>query len=144
MSITDPKVKQYISAQLKERHSILSAIHSVILKKDKTVVPIVEPMMGKAMILYKDKGMMKYGLASMKQYLSLHVLPIYGSKSLYDKYKSLLPKANFQKGCINFNSAEEMPLEIVTQLIADCSKIDLVAEREKYLEAKKAKAQLKK
>ena len=80
---------------------------------------------------------MKYALAGVKNYMSLHVMPIYGSKSLFSKYKSLLPKANFQKGCINFRSEEEMPLEIVRQLISDCSQIDLMKMREDYLQQKK-------
>lgn len=133
------KIEHYISTQPSERQSILASIHSIIIREDKTIVPIVEPMMGKEMIVYKGKGLMKYGLAGMKNYMSLHVMPIYGSKTLFSKYQSLLPKAYFQKGCINFDTADKMPLEIVRQLIADCSKIDLLKMREDYLEKKKLK-----
>jgi hypothetical protein len=140
----DTKVEQYISAQPSDRQSILNGIHLIIVGEDKTVVPIVEPMMGKEMIVYKGKGMMKYALASVKNYMSLHVLPIYGSKTLFSKYQSLLPKANFQKGCINFNTADEMPLDIIRQLFAECSGIDLLKIREDYLKEKKLKAKSKK
>jgi hypothetical protein len=140
----DTKIEQYISAQPSDRQSILNSIHLIIVEEDKTVVPIVEPMMGKEMIIYKGKGMMKYGLAGVKNYMSLHVLPMYMSGTLFSKYKSLLHKANFQKGCINFNTAEEMPLDIVRQLIADCSKIDLLKIREDYLKQKKLKTKSKK
>jgi hypothetical protein len=54
-------------------------------------------------------------------------MPIYGSARLHSKYQQLLPKASFQKGCINFKDAGAMPLDIVRQLIDDCSKIDLAA-----------------
>lgn len=134
----------YIAGQPQDRQAILSGIHSIILEEDKTVVPAIEPMMGKEMILYKAKGTMKYGLAGVKNYMSLHLLPMYGSETLYSKYKSLLHKANFQKGCINFETAEEMPLGIVRQLIADCSKIDLAKIREEYLKEKKLKSKAKK
>ena len=80
---------------------------------------------------------MKYGLSSVKAYISLHLLPIYGSPALHAKYKTLLPKASFQKGCINFQSAEEMPPGILKKLITECSQIDLVKIREEYLAAKK-------
>ena len=100
-------------------------------------------MMGKEMIVYKGRGMMKYALSSVKNYMSLHVLPMYGSPVLFSKYKSLLTKANFQKGCINFYTADEMPLNVVSQLIAECSKIDLVKIREDYLKEKKLKAKSK-
>jgi hypothetical protein len=139
----DAKIQNYISAQPLGRQSVLTDIHSIIVEEDKTVVPVVEPMMRKEMIIYKSTGMMKYGLAGVKNYMSLHVLPIYMSETLFSKYKSLLPKANFQKGCINFDSAEEMPLDIVRQLIADCSKIDLAKIRQDQLKERKEKRKLK-
>ena len=133
----------YISKQPAERQGILSSIHSIIVEEDKTVVPVVEPMMGKEMIVYKGRGMMKYALSSVKNYMSLHVLPIYGSPTLFNKYKALLPNANFQKGCINFTTTAEMPLDIVKQLFTDCSPIDLVKIREDYLRDKKDKKKAK-
>jgi hypothetical protein len=96
-------------------------------------------MMGKEMIIYNAPGSFKYGLSSVKNYMSLHVLPMYGSTILYNKYKVLLKEANFQKGCINFKNKDEMPLKIVKDLIADCSKIDLRALRENYLKSKSKK-----
>jgi len=99
--------------------------------------------MGKEMIIYKDRGMMKYALASVTNYMSLHVLPIYGSPVLHAKYKALLPQASFQKGCINFSTAAEMPLEVIKQLITDCAKIDLVKIREDQLAERKQKAKKK-
>jgi len=96
--------------------------------------------MGKEMIIYNASGSFKYGLSSVKNYMSLHVLPMYGSPILYEKYKGLLKEANFQKGCINFKNKDEMPLKIVKDLIADCSKIDLRAIRENYLKSKSKKS----
>jgi len=140
----DTKIKLYIASQPLNRQQILIDIHSIIIDEDKTVVPVVEPMMGKEMIVYKGKGFMKYGLAGVKNYMSLHVMPIYGSKTLFAKYKALLPKANFQKGCINFDTPDEMPVEIIRQLFADCAKIDLLKMRDDYLKAKKLKDKTKK
>jgi hypothetical protein len=68
--------------------------------------------------------------------MSLRVMPIYASKILYSKYKALLSKAKFQKGCINFDKEEEMPLNIIEQLITDCSSIDLAKIKEDYLNQK--------
>ena len=130
-------ISEYISHQPAERQKLLSEIHDIIIANDKTVTPVVEPMMRQEMIVYKA-GIFKYGLASPKNYMSLHVLPIYGSPVLHEKYKKLLSKANFQKGCINFKNEEEMPLKIVEQLIADCSKIDLKKMKEEYFKSKKS------
>lgn len=136
----DQRTRNYITSQPKDRQSILSEIHSIILEMDKSVISEIAPMMGKETIIYKSNGIMKYGLAGVKNYMSFHILPIYGSKTLFEKYKLLLNKANFQKGCINFNSSDQMPLEIVRQLISDCSKVDLAKIREEHLKMKKIKA----
>lgn len=133
----ETRIEQYILAQPLERQDILKNIHSIIVEEDKTVIPLVELMMGKEMIVYKGKGLMKYGLASVKSYMSLYVMPIYGSSVLFSRYKPLLPKANFQKGCINFGTSEEIPTGIVRALVADCSGIDLSKMREDYLMNKK-------
>ena len=133
-------ISEYIASQPVDRHKILSDLHEVILQKDKTVSAVIAPMMGKDMIIYNAPGTFKYGLASVKQHMSLHVLPMYGNSIIYDKYKALLTEASFQKGCINFKSKEEIPLKIMKELIAECSKIDLVALREKYLKSKAKKA----
>ena len=132
-------IQTFISNQASERQSILTKIHNTILENDKSVEAVIEPMMGNEMIIYKAKNSMKYGLASVKNYMSLHLLPIYGSQPLHAKYQALLPKASFQKGCINFKDEAEMPIDIVQQLICDCAPIDLVKIREDYLKAKKAK-----
>jgi len=81
---------------------------------------------------------MKYGLSSVKHYISLHIMPIHGSKTLHSKYRTLLPLANFQKGCINFNNDKEMPIEIVRDLIIDCSTFNLSKMKEEFLKSKKA------
>ena len=130
------EIKDYISKQPLARQNILTRIHQTILEADKSVKAEVETMMGKEMIVYKGKGLMKYGLSSVKNYMSLHVMPIYGSNTLYSKYKTLLNKANFQKGCINFDHEDKMPLDIVKQLIVDCSTIDLIKIKEDYLKQK--------
>ena len=135
------EIKTYISNQPLERQIILTNIHEVIIENDKSVKAEVGSMMGKVMIVYKGKGVMKYGLSSVKNYMSLHAMPLYGSTVLHAKYKTLLHKANFQKGCINFINESDMPLEIVKELIIDCSTIDLLKMKEEYLKSRKPKKQ---
>lgn len=133
------QIEKFIASQSVDRQGLLKEIHEIIIANDKTIVPQIEAMMGVQMIIYKDRGLMKYGLASVKKYMSLHLLPIYGSPVLHTRYKELLNKASFQKGCINFTSKDEMPLDIVSNLITDCSTIDLVKIRADFLQSKKTK-----
>ncbi|MBS1565390.1 MAG: hypothetical protein JST39_13445 [Bacteroidetes bacterium] len=121
-------VEEYFSQQDSERADLLQKIHSIIITEDKTVSAEVGMMMGKEMILY-NCDTFKYGLASGKNYLSLHAMPIYCTPTIHNRYKALLPKARFQKGCINFQTAEDMPLQVVTALMKDCAKVDLKAIR---------------
>ena len=133
----------FISKQPAERQKLLTAIHETILRYDKTVKPVIAPMMGKEMINYMAPGSFKYGLSSVKNYMSLHVMPIYGSPVLHEKYKKLLPLASFQKGCINFENENQMPPAIVKLLIQDCSKIDLASMKKQWEASKKEKAKKK-
>jgi hypothetical protein len=133
----EQKILNYIAIQPFARQKMLEKIHETIVQRDKSVVVEVEPMMGREMILYKTYGVMKYGLASLKNYMSLHVLPMYGSVTLYSRYKALLPNAKFQKGCINFNDEHDLPIEILEKLIVDCSTIDLKKLREDFLKSRK-------
>ena len=130
---------EYINQQILERRQVLEEIHAIILAADKTVTAAVETMMGKEMIIYKANGFMKYGLASVKNYMSLHVMPVYASPVLYNRYKALLNKAKFQKGCINFINGSDMPVEIIKELIVDCSTIDLLQMKEEYIKSQKMK-----
>ena len=125
-------IESYIEKQEFGRREILSAIHHIITEGDKKAIASVGTMMGKEMIIYKVGGVFKYGLSSVVNYMSLHAMPIYGSSLLHSKYVKLLDKAKFQKGCINFKSWDQMPLEIVRQLIEDCAKIDLAAIIENF------------
>jgi hypothetical protein len=133
-------ISAFISTQPEERQALLTQLHEIIIQKDKTVTPVIAPMMGKEMIIYNAPGSFKYALSSVKKYMSLHVLPMYMSPVLYEKYKGLMPAASFQKGCINFNNKDEMPLKTVKELIAECSKIDLRVIRENQLKSKVKKS----
>jgi hypothetical protein len=135
----EQKILNYIASQPIARQGLLEKIHETIVQHDKSVAAMVEPMMGKEMILYKSYGVMKYGLASLKNYMSLHCMPMYGSVSLFSRYKALLPDAKFQKGCINFNDENDLPIEIIEKLMIDCSSIDLKKFKEEYMKSRASK-----
>jgi hypothetical protein len=124
-------IAEYINQQPVDRHDIMTALHDVIVGNDKSVTFSIEPMMGKDMMMYKQMNYMKYALASVKKHLSLHCLPMYMNPAIHAKYEALLPAAKFQKGCINFSSAEDISLETIAALITDCSEINIADVLEK-------------
>ena len=117
--------EEFIARQPDDRKGLLLALHKLILKNDAAVMPIVEPMMGKEMVIYKEDNTMKYGLSNVMKHISIHSLPIYGHPDLHAKYVALLPAAKFQKGCINLTKPEALPLNIAADFFADCAKISM-------------------
>ncbi len=124
-------IPDHIGSMPAERQATLTTMHETIIANDPSVVAVIKPMMGKEMILYEERGYMKYGLASTKNYLSLHCLPMYMNPAIHAKYSALLPAAKFQKGCINFTGEDEFPINILADLIAECSAISIADMLEK-------------
>jgi hypothetical protein len=124
-------IAEFNSTMPPERQAILAALHEVIVANDPTVIAAVKPMMGKDMILYEERCVMKYGLASVKAHMSLHCLPMYMNPALHAKYESLLPAAKFQKGCINFTDGAALPPAVLAALITECSAINIADMLEK-------------
>ncbi len=124
--------EEFISKQEPERQKLLSDLHKIILKTNKKVVPEVDKMMGKEMIQYKIGKYFVYALASTKNYMSIHSMPLYGCKPIHEKFSKLFKKAKFQKGCINFKDASEMPLDLAEEFMTACATIDWVAVMKKY------------
>jgi hypothetical protein len=124
-------ITEFISGVPEDRQFVFKALHEAIMANDPTVVPVVKPMMGKEMILYEERCYMKYGLASTKNYMSLHCMPMYMNPTLLQRFETILPDAKFQKGCINFKDETDMPVAVVAGVIADCSAISIAALLEK-------------
>jgi hypothetical protein len=134
MSITE-----FLNSQEPERKKLLTAIHKIITASHPKLKPRMGDMMGKEMIIYEIDGAFTYALASVKDYMSLHNIIMYGHPPLYAKYSKLLSKAKFQKGCINFKNAEQMPMDIVKEFMQESAKA-----APKYLEMYKARMAKKK
>ena len=124
-------INEYISSAPAERQEALTALHEIIVANDPNINAVVKPMMGKDMILYEERCVMKYGLANVKAHISLHCLPMYMNPALHTKYESLLPAAKFQKGCINFTDATALPAVVSAALITECSVINIADMLEK-------------
>lgn len=57
-------------------------------------------------------------LANQKNYISLHLVPVYCFPELDAKLTAAGPKLKRGKGCINFKRAEELPLAVIGEIIA--------------------------
>ncbi len=118
------KPEEYLDTLEPERKAVLNNMRKLLFKHDKKVVEVVSSLMGKQMLIYNCNGMFKYALAATKSGMTFHSMVMYGSPELHAKYVKLLPKAKFQKGCINFTKPDQMPLEVVEEMMKDFAKCE--------------------
>lgn len=57
-------------------------------------------------------------LANQKNYISLHLMPIYVYPELRAKFDANNQKLKCGKGCINFKKAEDLPLSVIAEIIS--------------------------
>jgi len=131
------EIEQYISTLSQTEQQAISQFRKVILENDK----VVSESFGKFMsnpnaISYNEQGVFKYGLTVAKNYISFHSLVMYSNPQLMDELKLKLPKAKFQKGCINFKSLDEFPESVLIDHMQISSKIDFSPVINRYLKKK--------
>jgi hypothetical protein len=61
-------------------------------------------------------------IASEKSYISLHLMPVYGSpahaKRLADGFKAAGKKLNMGKACVRFQRADDLALDAIGEIVA--------------------------
>ncbi|MEI2272428.1 DUF1801 domain-containing protein [Sphingobacterium sp. ML3W] len=131
------EIEQYISTLSQTEQQAISQFRKVILENDKAVSESFGKFMSNPnAISYNEQGVFKYGLTVAKNYISFHSLVMYSKPQLMDELKSKLPKAKFQKGCINFKSLDEFPESILVDHMQISSKIDFSPVINRYLKKK--------
>lgn len=76
-------------------------------------------------------------LANRKNYISLHLLPIYLYPELKAKFDAANEKVKCGKGCVNFKRAEDLPLAVIAEIISTTT-AESFAAKLKSLKNKKA------
>lgn len=145
-------VEEYLDSLPEDRRTALGAVREVVRKH----LPqgYVECMQG-AMIGYVvphslyPKGYhcdprqpLQYAaLTSGKSSMSLHMMAIYGDPEaqewLQTSWKAAGKKLDMGKACIRFKKLDELPLEVVGQLIARLPARDYIERVEKFLQSRK-------
>ena len=71
---------------------------------------------------YNKQALWYAGLASRKNYISLHLLPVYGSpaleKKLRDGFAAEGKKLKMGKGCITFGRADDLALDTIGEIVS--------------------------
>jgi hypothetical protein len=71
---------------------------------------------------YNGHPLWYVALASEKSYLSLHLMPIYGSRALAERlaegFRAAGKKLDMGKACIHFQNADDLALDVIGEIIA--------------------------
>ena len=71
---------------------------------------------------------MAIGLANQKNYLSLHLVPMYLMPELQEQLAAAAPKLKIGKGCVNFKQMDELPRAALAAVISATPLTDYVAK----------------
>lgn len=125
-------VEQYLAELSEDRGEMISTVRQRVLE----ILPagFVERM-NWGMICYEvpleiepdtynGQPLMFTALASQKRHCSLYIMPVYQDPMKHARllaaYKRLGRKPNMGKSCIRFTKVENIPLDVICELIADC------------------------
>jgi uncharacterized protein YdhG (YjbR/CyaY superfamily) len=103
-------VKGYLDELPEDRRKALSKLRTLIRK----VAPDADEGMQYGMIGY-SMGEPLFHLASQKGYMALYV----GGGELLDSYRVRLGKLNCGKGCIRFRKLDDLPVDVVSDILTE-------------------------
>jgi uncharacterized protein YdhG (YjbR/CyaY superfamily) len=103
-------VKGYLDELPEDRRKALSKLRTLIRK----VAPDADEGMEYGMIGY-SMGTPLIHLASQKGYMALYV----GGDGPLDSYRDRLGKLNCGKGCIRFRKLDDLPLDVVSDILTE-------------------------
>ena len=123
-------VNKYIDALSADRQSDINAVRNVILENlpdgyEETVrhgmICYVIPL-ATYPITYNKLPLMFAGLASQKNYMTVHLMNIYGNPAdeewFVERYKATGKKLNMGKSCVRFKTLEDLPIDLIGEAVA--------------------------
>lgn len=148
MQSTAKTVQEYLASLPKERRADMQAVRSVILKNlpKGYVENYGYGMIGYAVPLKlypagyhakKGEPLPYAALASQKHFMALYSMAVYGDKKLLEwfqkAYKASGKKLDMGKSCIRFKKLDDVPLDVIGELIAKISVKDYIAFYERAI-----------
>jgi uncharacterized protein YdhG (YjbR/CyaY superfamily) len=103
-------VAEYLAELPSDRQAALKKVRSVIKK----AMPRAKESMQHGMAAYELNGLL-CALASQKNYMALYVC----EPEIVDAHREALGKLNCGKGCIRFRTLEELPLDVISDILKE-------------------------
>ncbi len=96
----------------------MEQFRSVILQIDNKVVETVSNIMSITnALVYEQERVFKYGLAQTKHHFTFHSMVMYSNPDISDFIKQNSKEIRIQKGCINFTSPDELPIDLFKRIM---------------------------
>jgi hypothetical protein len=121
---------EYIEALPEDRKAAISAVRSVILANlpagyEETVqhgmLSYVIPLAAYP-VTYNKMPLLFAGLASQKNYMTVHLMNIYGNPAdeewFVQRYKATGKKLNMGKSCVRFKTVDDLPIDLIGEAVA--------------------------
>lgn len=109
-----------------------------ILKIDTKVKEKVSKIMSiENALVYEQDGVFKYGLAKTKHHYTFHSMVMYGNEDILKFVKQNMKGAKIQKGCVNFKSFSDFPIDLFRELMGLSAEKDFTPVIEHYQKKKK-------
>ena len=136
-------VKAYLAELSPEEREVISKVREVVLEN---LPEGYEEVMNWGMITYEvplsvfpntynKKPLMYAALAAQKNHYSLYLTAVYQDdnklKKLQDDFAAAGKKLDMGKSCVRFRKLENLPLEVIGELIASVSMEDFVTHYER-------------
>jgi hypothetical protein len=106
--------ERYLASLPAERRESIDRVWQVVRE---SVPPGYTEKITEKYLIYMAGDEWFLALANQKNYISLHLLPVYLFPELKAKLDNSGKKLKTGKGCINFKRAEELPLETIAEII---------------------------
>ncbi len=127
---TATTVKEYLAELAPDRRQAISEVRQVVLDHlpegyQETMqfgmIGYVIPL-ERYPITYNGQALEYAALASQKNYMSLYLMNVYGDKETEDwftsEYNASGKKLDMGKSCVHFKKLDDLPLELIGQVIA--------------------------
>ena len=107
---------------------------TIILECDSKVVEKQTKIMSaENSLAYEEEGVFKYGLSKTKNHYSFHSMVMYSNSDVWELIKNTVKKGvTVQKGCINFKTTAQLPIEVFTEIMLFSAKKDFSPVIEHY------------
>ena len=135
-------VEEYLNELPADRREAITATRNVILEHlpegyDETMqygmISYVIPL-ERYPVTYNRLPLAYASLASQKNYMSLYLMNVYGDTEterwFTERYKASGRKLNMGKSCVRFKTLEDLPLELVGEVIARTTVVEFIERYE--------------